>query len=459
MQEQRAYLDERLEKHVEDLKEFLRIPSVSALSEHRGDVAAAAEWLAAYLTSIGFDEVRLLETGGHPILYAEWLKAPGAPTALIYGHYDVQPVDPLPLWTSPPFEPEVREGRLYARGASDDKGQLLMHLQALEALFQTEGRLPVNVKLLIEGEEEIGSPSLDPFVRANREMLACDVVVISDTSMFAEGMPTICTGLRGIAGLEVHVKGSRSDLHSGLYGGAAPNAAHLLVELLASLREGQGKILVPGFYDGVEELDPEEREAMEALPFDEAAFAADLGAKELVGEAEYSALERIAARPTLEINGIWGGFQGEGTKTVIPAEAHAKITCRLVPNQDPKAIQQRIADHLREKAPAAAQVEVEFGHVARPWRCSPKHPAIQAGVRALEESFGRPVALVRMGGSIPVVEAFDSSLGAPCVLMGFASPYSNAHAPNEFFPLETFSVGRRALAAYWHELARAIPAR
>lgn len=454
---QAAYLDEHLEKHVADLKEFLTIPSVSALSEHRADVAAAAAWLVEYLKGIGFEEARLLETGGHPIVYAEWLKAPGAPTALIYGHYDVQPVDPLPLWTSPPFGPEVREGRLYARGASDDKGQVLMHLQALEALFKTDGRLPVNVKLLIEGEEEIGSPSLDPFVRANREMLASDVVVISDTSMFAEGMPTICVGLRGIACLEVHVRGSRSDLHSGLYGGAAPNAAHLLVELLGSLREGQGRILVPGFYDGVEELGADEREAMRALPFDEEVFAAELGVKGLDGEAEYSALERISVRPTLEINGLWGGFQGEGTKTVIPAEAHAKITCRLVPDQDPKAVQQRIAEHLRRTAPASAQLEIEFGHVARPWKCSPKHPAIQAGVRALEGRFARQVALVRMGGSIPVVEAFDAALGVPCVLMGFASPHSNAHAPNEFFPLETFAVGRKALADYWHELAREIP--
>ncbi len=454
MDQAAAYLDEHLERHIDELKEFLRIPSVSALSEHRRDVTTAAAWLVDYLKRVGFESARLIETGGHPIVYAERFDAPGAPTALIYGHYDVQPVDPLPLWTSPPFEPDVREGRLYARGASDDKGQLIMHLQALEALLRTRGRLPVNVKLLVEGEEEIGSPSLDPFVRERREMLAADAVVISDTSMFAEGMPTICVGLRGIACLEVHVRGARSDLHSGLYGGAAPNAVHLLVELLASMREGQGRILVPGFYDSVEELEPDERAAIRALPFDEVAFAAQLGVRELVGEPGYTALERISTRPTLEINGIWGGFQGEGTKTVIPAEAHAKITCRLVPNQDPKEVQRRIAEHLRRVAPASAQVEVELGHAARPWKCSPKHPVIQAGVRALEKSFGRSVALVRMGGSIPVVEAFDASLGAPIVLMGFASPHSNAHAPNEFFPLETFAVGRKALAAYWDELAK-----
>lgn len=454
MERAAAYLDEHRERHLDELKEFLRIPSVSALSEHKQDVVAAAVWLVDYLKRIGFGGARLIETGGHPIVYAERFDAPGAPVALIYGHYDVQPVDPLPLWTSPPFEPDVRDGRLYARGASDDKGQLIMHLQALEALLRTRGRLPVNVKLLIEGEEEIGSPSLDPFVRQSREMLAADAVVISDTSMFAEGMPTICVGLRGIACLEVHVRGARSDLHSGLYGGAAPNAAHLLVELLASMREGQGRILVPGFYDGVEELDPEERAAIQALPFDEAAFAGELGVKELVGEPEYTPLERISTRPTLEINGMWGGFQGEGTKTVIPAEAHAKITCRLVPYQDPEEIQRRIAEHLRRVAPSSAQVEVEFGHVARPWKCSPNHPVIQAGVRALEKSFGRSVALMRMGGSIPVVEAFDAALGAPVVLMGFASPHSNAHAPDEFFPLDTFVVGRRALAAYWDELAK-----
>ncbi len=448
-----TFINEHESRHLSEFVEFLKIPSISTLSSHRGDVKRAAEWLASYLRRIGFETVDIYPTDLHPIVYAERIDQPGRPTALIYGHYDVQPIDPIDLWTTPPFEPAIRDGNIWARGASDDKGQVFVHLQALEALIKTEGALPFNVKLLIEGEEEVGSANLPKFLEEHRELVSADLLVISDTTMISDGVPTICCGLRGLVDLEISVYGANRDLHSGLYGGMVANPIHVLAALLASMREGQGKILVPGFYDDVLELSERERAEFRALPFDEASVIEDLGVAALDGESGYTALERASIRPTLEVNGIWGGFQGEGTKTVIPSEAHAKITCRLVPDQVPEKIQTAVAEHLAKHCPPSARVEVRRGGIARPWRTDTDSPPIRAAVRALEETFDKPVALARMGGSIPVVETFDRLLGVPAVLMAFANPGCNAHAPNESFPLAMLKQGPSAIGRFWHRLA------
>ncbi|MCL6599443.1 MAG: dipeptidase [Alicyclobacillus macrosporangiidus] len=450
------YLSEHREQHLEELREFLRIPSISTLSDHRADVRRAAEFLAEQAKAIGFEHVELLETARHPVLYADWLHAPGQPTVLVYGHYDVQPVDPLHLWKSPPFEPEIRDGKLYARGASDDKGQVFMHLKSFEALLRTTGSLPVNVKLCIEGEEEIGSPHLPQVLAAHQERFQADVIVISDTPILAPGQPAVCYGLRGLAALEVHVYGANSDLHSGLYGGMVQNAVHALVEVLASMRGPDGRVQVTGFYDGVQPLSAEERQAFADLDFDEMATARALGVETLFGEAGYTALERVWARPTLEINGIYGGFQGEGTKTVIPNEAHAKITCRLVPNQDPVRIQQLIRQHVLTHLPPGARAEVTLQDTGRPYVTPFHHPAIQLAAKAYEEAYGVPASFIRMGGSIPVVEVFDRLVGAPVVLMGFGLPDENFHAPNEHFSLDNFDKGLRTLCRYWTGLPDAL---
>lgn len=449
-------LRDRYPKDVEALVDLLRIPSVSAQSEHAGDVARAAEWLKEYLSRIGMRNARVLPTRGHPIVYAEWIDDPAKPTALIYGHYDVQPVDPLPLWQAPPFEPTERGGRLFARGASDDKGQVMVHLAAIGAWLAARGSLPVNLRVLIEGEEEVGSPSLEPFLTAHPELIEADFIVISDTGMFARGLPTLCTGLRGIAVAEVHVTTATTDLHSGLYGGAAPNAAQVLCELVAACKAPGGRIAIPGFYDRVIEPTAAEREAYAALPFDEERLRQALGLEGFAGEAGYTPYERATVRPTFEINGMWSGFTGEGSKTVIPREAHAKITCRLVPDQDPAEILELLAAHLRRICPPYAKVNVELGPGARPWKASIDHPATAAAIRALEETFGQKVALAPTGGSIPIVETLDRLTGAPMVLMGFADPDCNAHAPNEFFSLETFRLAREACARYWHEVGQAM---
>ncbi len=448
-----AYLKEHRDEHLEQLMELLRIPSVSALSEHRSDVRRAAEWLAAELRRIGLTRAEVMETGGHPVVYAERMDHPGGPTALIYGHYDVQPVDPVELWTTPPFEPAIRDGKLYARGASDDKGQVFMHLKVIEALLAVEGRLPVNVKLLIEGEEEIGSTNLERFIAAHKEMLQADVVVISDTALYARGVPSLTYALRGLAALEVHVIGARGDLHSGAFGGAAPNAAQALVQLLATLHRPEGGVAVEGFYDQVRPLTREEREGFAALGFDEEKLKADLGVDALPGEPGYTALERLWARPTLEINGIFGGFQGEGTKTVIPCRAGAKITCRLVPDQDPEQVLDAIERHLRAHCPPGVKLEIRrMG--GTPAAITPiDHPCVRAAMRALSEAYGAEARFIRTGGSIPIVSTFRSVLGAPCVLMGFGLEDECVHAPDEHFHLQNFDLGMKALARFWHYLA------
>jgi acetylornithine deacetylase/succinyl-diaminopimelate desuccinylase-like protein len=451
-----AYLSEHRDEHLEQLRALLRFPSISALSEHKTDVWNCAEFLVEQLRAIGFENAAIMPTHGHPVVYADWLHAPGKPTVLVYGHYDVQPVDPLHLWKTPPFEPDIRDGRIYARGASDDKGPTFMHLKAFEALLRTTGTLPVNVKFCIEGEEEIGSAHLPAFLEEHADKFKADVVVISDTTMLGLGRPAVCYGLRGLAGLQIDVKGAKSDLHSGLYGGAAPNAAAALVELLQSMRHPDGRIAVEGFYDDVEPLSEEERRAFAELGTDDAAFARDIGVSALVGEPGYTAVERVFARPTLEINGIYGGFQGEGLKTVIPCEAHAKITCRLVPNQDPKRIQDLIEAHVKAHTPPGVTVTVTKMDTGRPYVTPLHHPAIQWAAKAYERAYGVPAAFMRMGGSIPIVEVFARLLGAPIVMMGFSLNDENFHAPNEHFSLENFDKGLRTLCYYWLGLDEAL---
>lgn len=452
-----AYLAQQREAHLKELSEFLTFPSISALGEHKADMVRTAEWLVAAMTRAGLENARILPTAGHPSVYAEWLHAPGAPTALVYGHYDVQPVDPLHLWESPPFSPTVRDGKIYARGAVDDKGQVFAQLKAVEALLRTEGKLPVNLKFLVEGEEEIGSRHLPALLREQKELLQADVVVISDTAFFAADVPAVTTGLRGLVALELTLRGPKGDLHSGVYGGAVQNPLHAMVQLLAGLRGPDGRILVEGFYDKVRPISPEERQAWASLPFSEEALRQEVGAPGLFGEAGFSAIERTWARPTLEVNGLWGGFTGEGTKTVLPAEAHAKITCRLVPDQEPDEIYELIARQLHENLPPGVTLEVrkEKG-MGRPVLTPVDHPAVRAAFDALRETYGKEPVPIRSGGSIPIVESFATILGLPSVLLGFGLPGENEHAPNEHWDLRMFDGATRTLARYWHRLAAAL---
>jgi acetylornithine deacetylase/succinyl-diaminopimelate desuccinylase-like protein len=448
-----AYLDAGHDRFLAELIDWLRIPSISSSEAHRGDVQRSAEHAAAHLRRIGFTRAEVLPTGGHPVVYGEWLGAPGAPTALVYGHYDVQPVDPLALWHTPPFEPQVRDGLLFARGAVDDKGQVYMHFAAAEAYLATRGRIPVNLKLLVEGEEEIGSPHLDAFVAEHRDLLAADVGVISDTPMYDAEHTSLCYGLRGLAYLQVDVEGPGSDLHSGTWGGIVANPALALATMLAQLKDEQGRVTAPGFYDAVRPISAEERAALAALPFDAARVAADLGASALVGEEGYTPLERLWARPTLDVHGLWGGFSGEGAKTVIPARAGAKLSCRLVPDQQPDAIAALVAAHLERLAPPGVRVEVQVLHGGRPVVTPLDHPALQAAGRAIARGFGKPPSYIREGGSIPFVATLVEELGLPCVLLGVGLPDEHTHAPNEFFHLANFYSGMRTVAYLWDELA------
>jgi len=450
------YLADHRAEHLEQLKRFLRFQSISTLPDHKDEVLQCANYLVEHLRALGFEHAELISTERHPVVYADWLHAPGKPTVLIYGHYDVQPVDPLHLWHTPPFEPAVRDNQIYARGSSDDKGQVFMHLKAVEALLQTTGTLPVNVKFCIEGEEEIGSPHLPAVLESRSDQFDADVVVISDTTILGPGRPAVCYGLRGLAALEIAVQGAKSDLHSGLYGGIVQNAIHALVELLASLRDPSGRVLVKGFYDAVEPVSADETAALLSLADDETQLATSLGVPELFGEAGYTALERNWVRPTLEINGIYGGFQGEGTKTVIPNEAHAKITCRLVPNQDPREIQQTVESHLHAECPPGVTLSVSLQDTGMPYLTPFHHPAIQWAAHAYAKAYGVPAAFTRMGGSIPIVEVFERVIHAPVVLMGFGLNDENFHAPNEHFSLENFDKGTRTLCHYWNGLEEAL---
>ena len=448
-----AYFTENREKHLEELNEFLRIPSISSLSEHKQDIQTAAEWLADKLQKLNIENVSVDQTAGHPVVYGEWLHAEGKPTILFYGHYDVQPVDPLHLWESEPFSPVIRDNKLFARGASDDKGQVFMHLKMIEALFATEGTLPVNVKFIYEGEEEIGSPNLTAYVEEHKEKLSADLILISDTGLYAPGKPAVCYGLRGLTGVQIDVRGAKGDLHSGLYGGGVQNAIHALSEILSSFRDEHGTIQVEGCYDKVLPLSDEERQAYRELNFDEDALKEEVGVKELFGEEGYSYLEQTWARPTLEINGVFGGFSGEGIKTVLPAEAGAKITCRLVPDQDPNEIVALLKAHIEKHKPKGVEVTVSEFDKGAPFLTPFDHPLIQAAGRSYERVYNVPTAFTRGGGSIPIVAAFDEILALPVVLMGFGLNSENFHAPNEHFHLENFDKGLRVLGDYLHEVS------
>ncbi len=449
-----TYIQERRNAFVEELKTFCRIPSVSTKSEHKADIQKAAEWVADTMRAIGLDHVQIMPTAGHPVVYADWLHAPGKPTALIYGHYDVQPAEPLDLWITGPFDPTVRNGELYARGAVDDKGQVFMHLKALEAHLKTRGALPVNVKLLIEGEEEIGSPHLDPFIAKHQDLLQADVVVISDTAMIAKGAPGITHGLRGLVYFQLDVEGTKSDLHSGSFGGAVINPAYALAQTLSQLKGKNGRIAIPGFYDDVRKLSAEERRALARLPFSEKKFQKEIGAPALFGEKGFTTLERLWTRPTLEINGLYSGFIGEGAKTVLPGRAMAKVSMRLVPNQDPARIARLFAQHLKRICPNTVRLKVtEISGRGTPWLAPTDHPAMQAMGRAIQQGFGKKPVFTRTGGTIPVVATFTRLLKAPSLLMGIGLPDENAHAPNEKLDLDNLHHGMLSAVHLWNRLA------
>lgn len=447
-----TFFDTQAARFRAELFEFLRIPSVSTRAEHRSDVERAAEWLAGSLRAAGL-AAEILPTAGHPVVLGEWRKAPaGAPTVLIYGHYDVQPAEPLELWDSPPFEPDLRDGRVYARGATDDKGQLFLHVKALEAHLATRGELPVNVVLLAEGEEEIGSSHLAPFLEEHADRLRCDAVVISDSAMFAPGLPALLSSLRGMVYFQIDVQGPACDLHSGSYGGAVVNPAIALARILATFHDAEGRVAIPGFYDGVEEWPAELRRQMADLPFHDADFQKEAGVPALGGEAGYTTLERLWTRPTCEIHGLLSGYTGDGAKTVIPASAMAKVSCRLVAGQDPDEIARLLRAHVERVAPKGVRVEVRLLLGGPAWRARLEHPLFDAAGRALLATFGREPVVVGDGGSIPVVGDFQRLFGAPVLLLGFGLPGENAHAPNEWLSLDSFDRGMRTAAVLWEEL-------
>jgi acetylornithine deacetylase/succinyl-diaminopimelate desuccinylase-like protein len=446
-----AYAREQRPRFLDDLRDFLRIPSVSTAPDRAADVARAAQWVAERLKALGF-ATRIEATPRHPIVRADWLKAAGAPTILCYGHFDVQPPEPLGLWRHPPFEPTVENGALYARGASDDKGQLLTHVAAVESILRTAGTLPVNVKFLLEGEEEIGSPSLVDYLPRHRRALAADAALVSDGIIFAPGIPAITTGLRGLLYTEIEVTGARTDLHSGQYGGAAPNAVGAAAQIVASLKDRRGRIKIPGFYTSVRGVDDAERAAWSRLPFDEAAYLRELGTEVAPGEEGYSILERLWARPTLDVHGIDGGFVGEGMKTVIPARAVAKVSMRLVPDQRPNRVFKQLGRFVQRSAPPGVRVDVRELAATPPVLVAADTPHVRAAARALEDVFGRAPVYMRLGGSIPIVWDFTSKLKIPTVLMGFGLPDDNFHAPNEKFALANFYQGIDAVIRFFYHV-------
>lgn len=439
-------------RFLEELKSLLRIPSISTLPENNDDCRKAAETLAVELKRIGMENVRLIETSGHPLVYADWLHAAGKPTALVYGHYDVQPPDPLDEWLSPPFEPTIRDGNIYARGAVDDKGQVIAQVKALESLMAVNGKLPINVRVLLEGEEEVGGEGIAAFVASKPPELKCDFALVSDTELFAPGLPTLCVGLRGMIYTELEVKSSRTDLHSGMYGGAAPNAFVSLAHILAKLKDENGHILIPGFYDEVVPPSAEELAAWKSLPFDEEKYRVDeVGSKQLVGEAGYSVMERTWARPTLDIHGIPGGFTGAGAKTVIPAKATAKVSMRLVPGMTPAKAFAQYKSYVEKISPREVDVDVRLIHSGDACMIPVDNKYIQAATRALHEVWGKDTVFIRSGGSIPIVGDFDRHLGVPSVMMGFGLPDDNLHAPNEKFHLKNFELGIISLIRFMEE--------
>jgi len=446
------FVEQNKSRLLDELKTFLRIPSVSTLPEHVPDVRRAAQFVADSMKTAGLENIEIIATAKHPLVYADWLHAPGKPTVLCYGHYDVQPPDPLDEWISPPFEPVVRDGNLYARGSADDKGQMYMHIKAVEALLSTSGTLPVNLKFLIEGEEEVGGESVAKFVAENPAKLKADVALVSDTELFAEGLPTLCIGLRGLIYTEIEARGPARDLHSGMYGGAAPNAVFGLIELLSKLKDANGKIQIPGMYDDVEPPTPAEKRSWEHLPFNEKDFLkSEVGSTQLTGEAGYSVMERTWARPTLEVHGIAGGFTGAGAKTVIPARATAKVSMRMVPKQNPEKIIVAYKKFVADNTPAGIQTEVRVLSWGPAIMVNPDHPAIHVAASAFRDILGKETVFIRSGGSIPIVGDFAKHLGIPTILMGFGLPDDGLHSPNEKYKVANYYAGIMTIAHFFEQ--------
>jgi acetylornithine deacetylase/succinyl-diaminopimelate desuccinylase-like protein len=446
------YLGGARERHLAELFDYLRIPSISTLPEHAPDIRRCADWVAAHLERIGLRDVRLEPTPGNPIVYGEWLEAgPSAPTLLAYGHYDVQPADPLELWESPAFEPSLRDGVIYARGATDNKGPLFTYLKALETILAVDGRLPCNVKVIVEGEEELRADHLDAFLAENGELLGCDVCVISDSALYAEDVPSISLSLRGMAALEFRLDTATSDLHSGLYGGVAPNALHALARLVASLHDEEGRVAVEGFYDDVRPLPPDEKADWARLPFDEERLRLEIGARKLIGGSEHTALERLWERPTLDVHGLWGGFEAAGIKTVIPRSAHAKLSCRLVADQHPERVLELVQRHLERHCPPEARLEIEWTLAgATPMTMPRTHPFAAAALVALREGFGTEPLFFRSGWSVPVAALAKARLGVDSLLLGFGLPTDLPHAPNEHFHVANLERGIRTMIAFFN---------
>jgi acetylornithine deacetylase/succinyl-diaminopimelate desuccinylase-like protein len=450
-----AFVRENQDRLLDELKSFLKIPSISTLPEHKSDIDRAARFVADSLGAAGLENVEIIPTAGHPLVYGDWLHAPGKPTVLCYGHYDVQPPDPLDLWTTPPFEPTIRDGNLYARGSADDKGQMYMHVKAVETLRAVNGKLPVNVKFLIEGEEEVGGESIAKYVAGKPEKLKADVALVSDTALYAEGIPTLCIGLRGLIYMEVAATGAMRDLHSGLYGGAAPNAVFALIELLAKAKSAAGVIRIPGIYDDVEPPAPAEKESWEKLPFREKDFLKkEVGSTRLTGETKYSVLERIWARPTLEVHGIAGGFTAVGAKTVIPAKATAKVSIRLVPKQDPDKVVAAFRKFVDKNTPKGIRTELKVLSASPAVMVNPDHPAIQIAAKAFSDILQKPTVFIRSGGSIPIVGDFATHLKIPTILMGFGLPDDGLHSPNEKYKVENYYKGIMTIAHFLDEYGR-----
>ena len=447
-----SYIDQNKDRYIQELTELLAIPSISTNKENVPDIERCANWVADHMRGIGVENVQLIPTGGHPVVYGDWLHAPGKPTVLLYGHYDVQPVEPLELWTSPPFQATIRGENLYARGAADDKGQVFIHLKSIEAYLKILGSLPINLKLLIEGEEEIGSEHLEKFVGENKDMLKADLVLISDSSMFAKNVPSICYSLRGLSYMQIDLVGPNKDLHSGSFGGSIHNPIQALSEIISQLHDKNGKITIPGFYKNVRKLTKKERASFKKLPWNDKRYAKDLGVKKLHGEKGYTTLERLWARPTLECNGIWGGFTGEGAKTVLPSKASAKISMRLVPDQQSEKIARLFEKHIKKLAPKTVIVAVRNLHGGEAAITPIDSPGVMAAVDALEKGFGKKPLYQREGGSIPIVVQFKKLLGLDTVLLGFGLPDENAHAPDEFINLDNFFGGIRTSAHFFNTL-------
>ncbi|MEW9698059.1 dipeptidase [Paenibacillus sp. SI8] len=448
----KSYYEQQRDHHIEELMQFLRIPSISAVAEHQPDMIRCAEWAAASLKQAGLENIEIMPTGGHPVVYADWLHAPGQPTVLIYGHYDVQPAEPLELWTTPPFEPVIREGKLFGRGSTDDKGQLLLYVKAVEGFLRTKGSLPINVKFCIEGEEEIASKHLPPFVDTFKDKLQADFIALSDTQMQGPGKPALMYGLRGLAGFEIIVEGANSDLHSGLFGGAVQNPLHALSKLLSTFHDDNGHVAVEGFYDNVIELSEKEREAFKLVEPDENKVLRDLQLDALYGEKGFSFYEQTTSRPTLEITTISGGFQGEGIKPIIPNRAIAKIACRLVAAQVPDKVMDAIEAHIHANTPSGVKISLDRQLRGNPFITPIDEPVMVAAAQAYEDTYGQWPVYTRSGGSIPIIEVLGRILDAPVVLLGFGLPGENLHAPNEHFHLENWDKGLETISRFWLKL-------